>query len=89
MAEEYEAYPKVCECCPTEFAGDDNAAKKAGWRLGWDGWLCGKCNAPEQPECSVRGIISHGVACGFVISGDHSKCGYKGESKCMHMVVPN
>ena len=52
MAEEYEACPKFWECCPAEFTGNDDEAKKNGWRLGWDGWICGKCNeSPTRTDC--------------------------------------
>lgn len=89
MDDENDMYPRICECCPAEYAGSADAAKMAGWMVGFDGWICATCNAPQQPECGVRGIISHGVACGFVIASDHGKCGYKGSAKCPHMLVPN
>lgn len=57
MPDEYEPYPKICECCPNEFDGDDDAAKAAGWRLGWDGWLCGKCNEPA-PNFEGKGLAA-------------------------------
>lgn len=88
MDDERDMYPRICECCPAEYAGSADAAKRAGWRVGFDGWLCPSCDEPPQQECAVRGIISRGVACGFVIASDHGKCGYKGNAKCPHMLMP-
>lgn len=47
--------PIGCELCPRVFeTADDEAARAAGWREGWDGWCCPKCcaeldKAPRSP----------------------------------------
>lgn len=48
MDDESDMYPRICECCGDEFAVSEPSAKRCGWRLGWDGWICPKCNAPNQ-----------------------------------------
>lgn len=30
----------ICEHCPTQFHGTDDAAEAGGWVRGWDGWEC-------------------------------------------------
>lgn len=78
---------KICECCPSVFDGSDELASKDGWKVGWDGWICGKCDAPKPaPECVVRGAIARNVMCGYVIAGDHAKCGYEGDLICPHQL---
>src|SRR3569623_144227 len=57
MDDEHDTYPRFCECCPAEFAGSTEAAERAGWRVGFDGWICKKCNskvpnAPGKPTAA-------------------------------------
>ncbi len=40
---DYEPYPRVCECCTASDPGSYELAIAAGWKLGWDGWVCVDC----------------------------------------------
>lgn len=46
--DENDAYPRICECCGTEFPGSADAAFFAGWRVGPDGWACRNCYYPSD-----------------------------------------
>lgn len=43
-----DAYPRICECCGKEHRWGTDAAKRAGWKLGCDGWVCKKCDTPNE-----------------------------------------
>lgn len=50
MDDEQDSYPRICEFCSAEFHGNFDAAEAAGWRCGWDGWVCDKCDDHENGE---------------------------------------
>lgn len=45
MDDDDDTFPRICECCPAEYAGSAESAKRDGWRVSFDGWICKKCNA--------------------------------------------
>lgn len=50
-----------CELCPRVFeTADDEAARAAGWRKGWDGWCCAACCAALDADPMTDALAAAG-----------------------------